>query len=84
MGSWVFDLGLNLLKILLGFSYKSSLVSIRSASWGPRDDGMHMEYPGKLVNMALEEGVKYVSYFMIIKYFNNQNVEWIKLNLKGS
>lgn len=38
-------------------SYKSAQVDIRSASWGPKDDGAHMEYPGKLVNLALEDGV---------------------------
>lgn len=41
-------------------SYKAADVDIRSASWGPRDDGAHMEYPGKFVNIALEEGVKRV------------------------
>jgi hypothetical protein len=43
-------------------SYKSKQVDIRSASWGPKDDGQHMEYPGKLVNLALEEGVKNVRF----------------------
>ena len=42
-------------------SFKSKEVDIKSASWGPRDDGAHMEYPGKLVNLALEEGVKNVN-----------------------
>ena len=42
-------------------SYKSPQVDIRSASWGPQDDGEHMEYPGRLVNMALEDGVKNVN-----------------------
>ena len=39
-------------------TYKAEQVDIRSASWGPRDDGAHMEYPGKFVNLALEEGIK--------------------------
>ena len=42
--------------------YKAEEVDIRSASWGPRDDGSHMEYPGKFVNLALEEGVKKVQH----------------------
>lgn len=39
-------------------SYKSKDVHIKSASWGPRDDGAHMEYPGTFVNMALEDAVR--------------------------
>lgn len=27
---------------------------------GPKDDGTHMEYPGRFVNLALEDGVKNV------------------------
>ena len=41
-------------------SYKGKDVDIRSASWGPKDDGAHMEYPGFFVNQALEDGVKNV------------------------
>ena len=41
-------------------TYKAEQVDIRSASWGPKDDGAHLEYPGKFVNLALEEGVKRV------------------------
>ena len=50
-------------------SYKSSEVDIRSASWGPRDDGAHMEYPGKFVNIALEEGVTKVSLVIFLTLF---------------
>lgn len=39
-------------------SYKAEGVDIRSASWGPKDDGSHMEYPGHFVNQALESGVR--------------------------
>lgn len=42
-------------------SYQMKDVDIRSASWGPKDDGAHMEYPGMFVNQALEDGVKYVN-----------------------
>jgi hypothetical protein len=47
-------------------SYKSKDVDIKSASWGPRDDGAHMEFPGKLVNLALEDGVKNVNFHLSI------------------
>jgi hypothetical protein len=47
-------------------SYRSKLVDIRSASWGPKDDGTRMEYPGRFVNLALEEGVRKVNYFFSI------------------
>ena len=48
-------------------AYKSKEADIKSASWGPSDDGSHMEYPGKFVNLALEEGVKNVR----LKLFNS-------------
>ena len=41
-------------------SYMAPLVDIRSASWGPTDDGQHMEYPGRLAGLALEDGVRNV------------------------
>jgi hypothetical protein len=44
-------------------SYQNQNVDIKSASWGPKDDGAHMEYPGKFVNVALEDGVANVCFF---------------------
>ncbi len=37
--------------------FKAKEIDIKSASWGPKDDGSHMEYPGLFVNHALEESV---------------------------
>lgn len=36
-------------------------VAVFSASWGPSDDGMHIEGPGRLASMALHLGVAGVS-----------------------
>ena len=79
-------------------SYKSREVDIKSASWGPRDDGTnifwstscffcvllknliiylgaHMEYPGKFVNLALEEGVKNVMNLLnLIRMFSTLHI----------
>ncbi len=38
--------------------FKTKDIDIKSASWGPKDDGAHMEYPGVFVNHALEESVR--------------------------
>ena len=32
-------------------------VAVFSASWGPRDDGIHVEGPGRLATLALYYGV---------------------------
>ena len=45
-------------------AYQNANVDIKSASWGPKDDGAHMEYPGKFVNLALEDGVANVSFIL--------------------
>ncbi len=41
--------------------YKANETDIKTLSWGPSDDGAHMEYPRKYVMQALEDGVKIVS-----------------------
>lgn len=41
--------------------YKSHLVDIYTASWGPADDGMSLEGPGKLATEAIENGITRVS-----------------------
>jgi hypothetical protein len=40
--------------------FKAKETDIKTLSWGPQDDGAHMEFPRKYVNQALEEGVKIV------------------------
>lgn len=35
-------------------------VAVFSASWGPKDDGAHLEGPGKLARIALQLGVERV------------------------
>lgn len=41
--------------------YKTELVDIYTASWGPADDGKSLEAPGRLASEALERGVTQVS-----------------------
>ena len=41
--------------------FKANETDIKTLSWGPQDDGAHMEFPRKYVNQALEEGVKIVT-----------------------
>ncbi|CAF0806074.1 unnamed protein product [Didymodactylos carnosus] len=40
-------------------TFKAVEISIKSASWGPTDDGTKMEAPGTLVNAALDYGVQH-------------------------
>lgn len=40
-------------------------VDIFSASWGPRDDGGHLEAPGRLARRALLHGVTTVSLLLL-------------------
>lgn len=43
--------------------YRSGLIDIYTASWGPADDGKSLEAPGRLAAEALERGVTEVSLF---------------------
>lgn len=40
--------------------YKTELVDIYTASWGPADDGKSLEAPGRLAMEALERGIRMV------------------------
>jgi hypothetical protein len=40
--------------------FKSDIVDVYSASWGPRDDGRTMESPGRATQRAIETGVREV------------------------
>ncbi|KAL0100697.1 hypothetical protein PUN28_019229 [Cardiocondyla obscurior] len=62
-----FEASIGGIKLLDGFvndrvegealGYKSDLIDIYSASWGPADNGQSLEAPGRLAGEALERGV---------------------------
>ena len=51
-------------------AFGQSIADIVSCSWGPMDDGKHLEGPGKLTQLALEEGVTKV--LLVISYFKSK------------
>lgn len=62
--------------------YKTELIDIYTASWGPADDGRSLEAPGRLAIEALERGVREVGSHspvseFIILFSNTANVTTI-------
>ena len=41
----------------IAMNYKYQDIDIYSCSWGPTDDGVRLEKPGRLLSLALENGV---------------------------
>lgn len=48
-------------------SYARHLVDIYSASWGPNDDGLTVDGPGRLAREAMETGVREVRITFILR-----------------
>jgi len=46
--------------------YRSELIDIYTASWGPADDGKSLEAPGRLAIEALERGITEVSWPLLL------------------
>lgn len=81
-----FEASIGGIKLLDGFvndrvegealGFKSEIVDIYTASWGPPDDGKSLEAPGRLAREAIDRGIKKVlmkknlSIYLVIMIMN--------------
>lgn len=49
----------------MALSYAQDIVDIYSASWGPTDDGVTVDGPGRLAQEALRRGILKVNPFAV-------------------
>lgn len=58
----------------MALSYAQDIVDIYSASWGPTDDGLTVDGPGRLAQEALRRGilkVRFYFYLLPLKILSN-------------
>ena len=55
----------------LALEYSLGKVDVVSCSWGPLDDGMRVEGPGRIAQMSLKKGIEEVMYGIRITYITD-------------